>query len=136
MTFKDPYLHRSDRHVSTQLPDSEVGQERAAHYPSRGMPFNATVPSGEATWSKRRKVSLTSREIQILGLLATGLPYKEIARRAFLSKDTVKYHCKNLYMKLRARSRTEALVAAAQTGLLQEWYLHPDSRPASEEGCV
>ncbi len=59
---------------------------------------------------------LTAREEDVLRLLARGLIVKEIADSINVGVDTVKYHLKNIYEKLHARSRTEALI---KSGFLQ-----------------
>jgi two-component system, NarL family, response regulator LiaR len=51
---------------------------------------------------------LTKREEEILAALAKGWLYKEISAALFISLDTVKKHCKNIYRKLKVRNRTEA----------------------------
>ena len=52
---------------------------------------------------------LTSREKEVLGLLSKGKYYKEIASELFISLETVKSHCQNIYEKLHVSSRTEAV---------------------------
>jgi ATP/maltotriose-dependent transcriptional regulator MalT len=61
---------------------------------------------------------LSRRETQVLDLLAHGCSNREIAERMIVSKDTVKYHLKNLYSKLGSKRRTEALLTALQLGLM------------------
>jgi DNA-binding NarL/FixJ family response regulator len=53
--------------------------------------------------------NLTSREKEILDFLAKGFLYKEIADKLFISKETVKKHIHNIYVKLQVQTRTEAL---------------------------
>jgi DNA-binding NarL/FixJ family response regulator len=53
--------------------------------------------------------NLTAREREILGWLAKGLRYKEIAARLFISTETVRKHIRNMYEKLHVQSRTDAL---------------------------
>ncbi len=53
--------------------------------------------------------SLTVREIEILELLGKGLSVKGAARDLAISPGTVKWHVKNLYEKLGASSREDAL---------------------------
>ena len=55
---------------------------------------------------------LTSREKEILGMIASGCSNKSIARDLGISEATVKVHVKNLLKKLRFRSRVEAAVWA------------------------
>ena len=60
---------------------------------------------------------LSQREREVLALLAQGLSNKELARALSVSENTVKTHLANLYAKLGARRRTEALAAARRLGL-------------------
>ncbi|MDX2157449.1 MAG: response regulator transcription factor [Hyphomicrobiaceae bacterium] len=57
---------------------------------------------------------LTSREQQILSLLADGSSNNEIAKRLELSESTVKHHMTSLMQKLGAKSRTEAALIASR----------------------
>ena len=52
---------------------------------------------------------LTKRETEMLGLLAKGLRYKEIADKLFLSAGTVRTHIYNIYQKLHVQSRIDAV---------------------------
>jgi DNA-binding NarL/FixJ family response regulator len=61
---------------------------------------------------------LTAREIQVLELLAEGLPNKAIARRLGISDQTVKFHVASLSGKLGAANRTDAVRRAARRGLI------------------
>jgi len=64
--------------------------------------------------------ALSDREISILHLMAEGLSNQEISRRISLSENTVKYHLKNIFQKLHAHNRTEAVTFAMRSGLLEE----------------
>jgi two-component system, NarL family, response regulator YdfI len=61
---------------------------------------------------------LTAREVQIVGLLAEGLPNKAIASRLGISEHTVKSHMTSLFAKLDVSTRAEAVVMAARQGLI------------------
>ncbi len=61
---------------------------------------------------------LTPREIEVLQLLAAGLPNKSIAVRLNISEHTAKFHVSSVLSKLGAASRTEAVTTAARQGLL------------------
>lgn len=61
---------------------------------------------------------LTAREVQVLQLVAQGLPNKGIARRLGISENTAKFHVASLCGKLGASSRTEAVTLAARRGLI------------------
>ena len=52
---------------------------------------------------------ITPRELEILGLIATGLSNREIAGRLFVSENTVKTHSSRLFEKLGAKRRTQAV---------------------------
>ncbi len=62
--------------------------------------------------------TLTPRELQVLQLVAQGLPNKGIARRLGISENTAKFHVASVCGKLGASSRTEAVTIAARRGLI------------------
>lgn len=55
------------------------------------------------------QLGITPREMEILGLIATGLSNREIAGRLFVSENTVKTHSSRLFDKLGAKRRTQAV---------------------------
>jgi len=62
--------------------------------------------------------SLTSREVQVLELLAEGLSNKTIAQRLGISDQTVKFHVASISGKLGAVNRTDAVRRAVRHGLI------------------
>lgn len=58
---------------------------------------------------KGNDAKLTPREIEILSFLELGMSNKDIADKIFLSVDTVKFHIKNIYLKLQVGSRSELI---------------------------
>jgi DNA-binding CsgD family transcriptional regulator len=62
--------------------------------------------------------SLTVRELQVLDLVAQGLPNKSIAHALGISDHTVKFHVGSILAKLGAESRTEAVTLATRRGIL------------------
>lgn len=61
---------------------------------------------------------LTSREVEVLQLLAAGLDNRAIASRLQLSKHTVKFHLSSIFSKLNVSSRTEAVTVGLRQGLI------------------
>ncbi|MBD0672495.1 response regulator transcription factor [Streptomyces sp. CBMA156] len=61
---------------------------------------------------------LTEREGQVLRLMATGLNNGEIARELVVSQETVKTHVGSVLAKLGARDRTQAVIAAYESGFV------------------
>lgn len=64
------------------------------------------------------RLGITSREHEILELIAAGLSNREIAERLFVSENTVKTHTSRVLTKLDARRRTQAVQRAKETGLI------------------
>ena len=63
--------------------------------------------------------TLTSREVDVLKLLARGRSNKDIGTELFISETTVKTHMRSIFSKLNVMSRTEAIAAANRRGLIQ-----------------
>ena len=61
---------------------------------------------------------LSSRELEVLQLIAQGLSNDEIGKRLFLALDTVKGHNRRIFDKLQVQRRTEAVARARELGLL------------------
>ncbi len=66
----------------------------------------------------RGSEGLSPREAEVLGLLARGFSYAEIAGLLTLSPQTVGTHVKNLYRKLEVNSRSEAVFEASSRGIM------------------
>ncbi len=62
---------------------------------------------------------LTAREIQILGLISGGLSNREIAQKLFLTHGTIKWYNRQIFRKLGANNRMQAVNLAKELGLLQ-----------------
>jgi LuxR family maltose regulon positive regulatory protein len=84
-------------------------------FDAAALPDGGTVPRGR---QPRLAEQLTSRELEILALLAAGQSNQSIASRLFISLDTVKKHVSHLLSKLGAGNRTEAVARARELGLI------------------
>jgi len=62
---------------------------------------------------------LSRREQAVLELLSRGMPNRAIASELHISSRTVERHCENVYAKLAVHTRTEAVVRALSSGLVQ-----------------
>ena len=78
----------------------------------------AVVRSTDVARSADRDVRLTSRELEVLALLAEGASNKVIARRLGISVHTAKFHVASLLDKLDAVGRTDAVAHAARRGVI------------------
>ena len=68
--------------------------------------------------SHRRAVWLTRRELEVLGLMATGMKNREISAALSITQGTVKIHVHNILSKLDVNSRTGAIAKAVTNHLL------------------
>lgn len=98
---------------------------------SEEMPELMQLPSTKGTTTQRSTVKthikptlnlpiekLSERECEVLHLLAEGLSNNQIAERLYLTVRTVKFHTGNIYRKLGATRRTEAIAQARTLGLV------------------
>jgi len=84
-------------------PAAQAALLRAAH---RGVGRPAELPDG-----------LTDREVEVLGLIASGLSNHQIAERLFVAEATVKTHVNRIFAKTGSRDRAQAAVYAHRHGL-------------------
>ena len=85
------------------------------HHVGQQQPKNLLL--GTATQMPQVE-ELTEREVEVLRLLAQGMPNKEIAARLIISERTAKFHVSSIMGKLGATNRTEAVSLAVQRGLI------------------
>lgn len=92
----------------------------AIHSASRGETVLAPRVAARLVARMRRPapVTLTRREVDVLGAVADGLSNVEIGRRLVISEATVKTHLLRVFAKLDVSDRTHAVVKALERGLL------------------
>ena len=78
------------------------------------------IPRGPRPSTKQNPAGLTTRQMEVLALMATGLGNAEIAERLFTSTRTIDHHVSTILAKLDARTRAEAVSHAFQSGLLNQ----------------
>lgn len=79
-----------------------------------------SVPAGAVRPSTQHEpaVLLSTREMEVLTLIAAGKTNQEIAEQLYLALNTVKRHAYNIYAKLDVKKRTQAVVEARRLGLI------------------
>jgi DNA-binding NarL/FixJ family response regulator len=96
-----------------------AGPSNAVAQPSnRASAPLSTLSVGAPTAHTRKGRPLTSREREILGLVASGTSNKGIARTLSVSANTVKFHLAAVFDKLNAATRAEAVAEAIRRGEL------------------
>ncbi|AKK09595.1 response regulator transcription factor [Corynebacterium testudinoris] len=103
------------------LKDSPLDELLAAiHAAAAGETALAPAIAGRLLARMRSpQPTLSAREIEVLGLVATGAKNEEIAQRLFISDATVKSHLAHIYTKLDVSSRTAAVASARESGILR-----------------
>jgi ATP/maltotriose-dependent transcriptional regulator MalT len=86
--------------------------------PLEEKPEGDGAPRRLRAW-KQLDDPLSERELEVLNLLASGRTNSEIARDLFVSVGTIKSHTGNIYRKLDAKNRAEALARARELKVLQ-----------------
>ena len=99
-----------------------LGAGPAATVVSRGLRKRGArgLPRGPRPATRRNPANLTSRELDVLRLVAQGLRNAEIAERLFLSTKTVDQHVGAVLRKLGAHTRSEASAQAIRLGVLPQ----------------
>jgi DNA-binding NarL/FixJ family response regulator len=103
--------------LKTALPD-DIGM--ALRQLFERQLFLATTNNGASrrTAAKSEKDLLTRREVEILSLAAKGMSNASMARKLWVTEQTVKFHLSNIYRKLGVANRTEAARWALERGVL------------------
>ena len=70
------------------------------------------------SFRKATKSNLSDREIEVLKLLASGKSYQSIGDELFISRNTIKFHIKNIYEKLQVQNKEQAIKKANQDKII------------------
>src|SRR5215471_15282676 len=90
----------------------------AARASKTGIDAIVVTPDANGIEEDEVDEPLTPREVQVLELLAEGLPNKAIAVKLQISDQTVKFHVSSISGKLGAKNRTDAVRRAVRRGLI------------------
>ena len=101
--------------MGAELKAAPTVKIKAAESESEPRPSSASNPTQTAA---PRGGLLTTKEAEILALLGKGMSNKLIARAMDISDETVKWHIKNVFLKLAAGNRRHAVDRARLLGLL------------------
>jgi len=86
---------------------------------SGGAPMSIKIARMVVDSFKRATRSvLSDRETEVLNLLSTGKSYKSIGEALFISRNTIKFHIKNIYGKLQVNSKEDAIKKANDQRLI------------------
>jgi pimeloyl-ACP methyl ester carboxylesterase len=85
-----------------------------------GIDFEALSTKAEVSAEDKVWAGLSTREREVLRLLAQGYNNQEISQKLVLSEKTVRNHVSNIYEKLQINSRGEAILLARKLGLTEE----------------
>ncbi len=107
----------SGHNIVQALRDTQVGG--AGMSPSIAYKVLKMTKQGSATlFGKKTDYNITKRELEILTQLKTGLSYDKIGQNLFISTGTVRKHLENIYKKLQAHNKIEAVNIASKHGLI------------------
>ena len=132
-------MYEDDDSVFSAMRAGARGYVLKGAHPSQILKVLRAVASGEAYFGPeiaRRLMSffsapkpaspveafpeLTSREVEILDLIAQGQPNAKIASRLYVSPNTVRNHISHIFAKLQVADRAHAIVRAREAGLGRE----------------
>ena len=118
-------VHEDDDHIYSALRNGAVGYLNKNTNPQvliesikiavdGGSPMSPNIARKviQNFQQDNKVVQLTEQELIILEALAEGLSYKMVAKKIFLSVDGVRYHIRNIYSKLDAKNRADAISKA------------------------
>jgi HD-GYP domain-containing protein (c-di-GMP phosphodiesterase class II) len=117
--MREPRPHRPERSAEEAAAELRADVKAGRHDADA---VEAVLRAAGHRVPRRREgpAGLTRREVEVLRLLARGLPNKEIAARLVISRKTVANHAEHIYAKINVTTRAAAGLFAMQHGLLPE----------------
>ena len=110
---------RTVAEVRWQIPRSTLPKDPSVQRSwANAVPLNMALDSAFSPEPQLNKSPLSTREQEVIVLLAQGLRDREISEQLFISERTVKFHTKNMLGKLGVSTRTQAVFKAAKQGWL------------------
>ncbi len=109
-TEADLAAHILSLHAGGSPMSPTIARQLLVRWRGRGAPQPSAEPEGDA---------LSPRESEVLGLIARGFTYAEVASRMGILLSTVQSHVRNIYGKLNVHNKTEAVFEARQLGILR-----------------
>jgi len=109
-----PQLHTKLGGLKAEI---ALGDRALAHLDALLIAFGGS-PERTGSGTGKVKALLTPREVEILGLVATGMSNKRIALTLSITLETVKWNLKNVFLKLEVSSRYDAMIWARRQGLI------------------
>jgi len=107
--FRDITRHKIyEKIIKEVISKTDIADQLKIHLPSTNSVFNGNKPEPR----------LTSRERQVLTLLADGYPTKYISDNLYIALSTLRKHIRNIYSKLQAHSMLDAVAKARQNNLI------------------
>ena len=99
----------------------EIGADRVYQKLKQSMRSEGVtkIPRGKRLSTRSNAAQLTSRELDVLQLLKTGMQNKEIADKLFISAKTVDHHISAILVKLNVGTRAKAVIEALTLGILK-----------------
>ena len=101
--------------LKSMPPQDLIGGIREVHAGKKRIPPEIGSQLAEHVGDE----GLTAREVEVLQQIAGGNRNQDIARRLFISEETVKVHVKHIMEKLGARDRTQAVAIGIRRGIIQ-----------------
>ncbi len=106
--------------LATMLRGDYRGEAPISYQSAAKILEEFTRMAGKETWVPDPTEVLTSREKEVLELVAKGATNREIAPQLFITENTVKNHLSNILAKLHLRNRVQAAVYALREGMISD----------------